>query len=103
MIAELKADLSAYALSLGFERFGVTAAETLPDHKSFLQEWLAQGYEGDMAYMRRDPERRADPKAHLPGARSVIVMAMRYEEVGTWGRGVVGSLTSLRPNVPTSP
>ena len=41
-----------------------------------LPEWLAQGYAGEMNYLR-DP-RRADPRLALEGARSVIVVAMNY-------------------------
>ena len=45
---------------------------------SFLQEWLAKGYAGDMAWMARTAERRADVRNVVPGARSVIVTGTLY-------------------------
>jgi epoxyqueuosine reductase len=41
-----------------------------------LPGWLAQGYAGEMNYLR-DP-RRADPRLVLEGARSLIVVALNY-------------------------
>ena len=39
---------------------------------------VAQGYEGEMTYMAKQPERRFDPEKLLPGAKSVIALAMPY-------------------------
>ncbi len=74
----IKDDLRRYAESLGFDRMGVTSADPLPDQAERLQTWLSQGFEGDMAYMRRAPESRANPRAYVPEAKSVLVMASRY-------------------------
>lgn len=93
-MSSLKIDLEAYAASLGFEGFGVTSTDPLPDNASRLKEWLAQGYEGEMAYMRRDPERRACPEEHLPGAKSVIVMTMAYGSAGAPERRGTGAKVS---------
>ncbi len=41
-----------------------------------LPEWLARGYAGEMKYLH--DTRRSDPRAVLPGARSVIVTAVNY-------------------------
>ncbi len=43
-----------------------------------LMEWLRRGYHGVMAWMERDPQRRADPTLVLPGCRSVISVGMNY-------------------------
>ena len=43
-----------------------------------MKEWLARGYQGEMGWMARDPEQRADPRQLFPGARSVIVVAANY-------------------------
>ena len=43
-----------------------------------LTNWLAQGFHGTMAWMERDPQRRADPAKVLPGCQSMIVVAMNY-------------------------
>jgi epoxyqueuosine reductase len=66
------------ALALGFDRAGVAPARPGP-HASFLGEWLARGYGGEMAWMARRPDVRADPRAALPGARSVVAVALVYD------------------------
>lgn len=43
-----------------------------------LSEWLRRGYHGAMAWMAREPARRADPTAVLRGCRSVICVGMNY-------------------------
>lgn len=74
----LKDDLKRYAESLGFERLGVTSAQSLTRDEKFLESWLEAGRFGEMDYMNREPQKRAQPKAHLPSAQSVISMAMNY-------------------------
>jgi epoxyqueuosine reductase len=78
MSASIKDDLLRYARSLGFDRVGVTSTEPLIKDESYLKEWLAQGFAGEMAYLHREPERRARPTELLPGARSVIMLAMPH-------------------------
>jgi epoxyqueuosine reductase len=46
------------------------------DELRYLPEWLARGYAGEMNYLH-DP-RRSDPRSVLPGARSIIVVAVNY-------------------------
>jgi len=74
----LKPDLVRYAHSLGFERVGVTSAEPLKKDEAFLNQWLEAGRAGEMDYLERDPERRSRPMELLPGAKSVIALAMNY-------------------------
>jgi epoxyqueuosine reductase len=45
---------------------------------SRLAEWLQRGYHGTMAWMTRDPSRRADPQQVLPGCRSMVSVGMNY-------------------------
>lgn len=62
------------ALDLGFDLCGVAPAGDFPE-LGFLREWLARGYGGRMTYLNRTARRRADVRAWLPSARSVIVVA----------------------------
>ncbi len=66
---------------LGFERFGITSAEPIPENEERFQKWLAGGYQGQMDYMAKEPSRRQDPREVLPGAKSIIVVAMNYNPV----------------------
>jgi len=78
--ATLAADLRSFALGeLGFDLVGVTTAEPLAGGWR-LERWVAAGAHGDMAYMAETAAVRADPRRFLPGARSVVCVAMSYHE-----------------------
>jgi epoxyqueuosine reductase len=62
---------------LGFDLCGIAPVDNFPE-LTFLEEWLAHGYAGEMAYMARSAERRADVRNVVPGARSVIVTGTIY-------------------------
>lgn len=63
------------AKAVGFDLCGVARAEEFPELGN-TTEWLARGYAGEMKYLH-DP-RREDPRAAMPGIRSVIVCALGY-------------------------
>ncbi len=65
------------ALELGFDLCGVAPVESFPE-LLFLREWIDRGYAGEMAWMPRSADLRADVRAVVPGARSVIVTATLY-------------------------
>ena len=44
----------------------------------FYRRWLEHGYAGEMAYLARSADQRADVRAVLPSARTVIVTATIY-------------------------
>ena len=75
---EISGQIKAHALQLGFHKVGIVPAEPLSPEGAQLKEWLARGYQGEMNWMARDPEQRADPRKFFPGARSVIVVALNY-------------------------
>jgi epoxyqueuosine reductase len=66
------------AFELGFHKVGVVPAAPLSGERARLEEWLRRGYHGEMNWMARDTERRADPRLVMPGARSVVVVALNY-------------------------
>jgi epoxyqueuosine reductase len=66
------------ALQLGFSKVGFARAERLSPELNHLQEWLARGFHGEMKWMERAPEQRADPRRFWPQTRSVIVVALNY-------------------------
>lgn len=65
------------ARDCGFDLCGIAPAAALPE-LSFLERWLAGGYAGEMSYLNRSADRRADVRAVLPSAQSVIVTAANY-------------------------
>jgi epoxyqueuosine reductase len=57
---------------------GVARAERLDEEGRRLREWLDRGFHATMGWMARTAERRTDPALVLPGARSVVAVAMNY-------------------------
>lgn len=72
-----KPELRDRARALGFAECRVALARPAA-HRELLEQWIAEGRHGDMAWMARRVERRSDPREVLPGAQSVIVLAMNY-------------------------
>jgi len=79
---ELKKKLIAYARKLGFDSCRVAACAA-PKHTSEFRTWLQEGAAGEMSYMERGEEKRCDPQKVLPGARSIVVLALNYFQEGT--------------------
>jgi epoxyqueuosine reductase len=75
--AQKKERLVAFALEVGFNSCRVVACRA-PAHAKQFSEWLEQGANGTMGYMQRGEEKRRDPQKVLPGARSIIVLALNY-------------------------
>ncbi|MDM7327479.1 MAG: tRNA epoxyqueuosine(34) reductase QueG [Thermosynechococcus sp. Uc] len=72
--------IKAFARQLGFHRVGIVDLRTYShDHPSgvaALRRWLAQGFQGEMAWMANP--RRQDIQSVLPGAQSLISVALNY-------------------------
>src|SRR5437016_3751379 len=74
---ELKARLISYAQQIGFDSCRIAACNA-PKHATEFREWLRAGAHGEMNYMERGEEKRCDPQKVLPGARSIVVLALNY-------------------------
>jgi epoxyqueuosine reductase len=70
--------IKAKAHALGFVKVGIAKAEPLESDAARLDEWLNRGYHGTMGWMARRIEERTDPRLIVPGAQSVIAVAMNY-------------------------
>lgn len=66
------------AIVEGFTKVGIVSAASLDEEGRRLKEWLARGYHGTMSWMARDVEKRVNPRAIFPEARSVVVVALNY-------------------------
>ena len=74
---ELTQKIKAKALELGFDKVGIAQAQELDCGEHFA-EWLSRGYQGEMAYMENNREKRLDPGKIVENAKSVISLAMNY-------------------------
>ncbi len=70
-------EIKRQATALGFDLCGVAPAAALPE-LAFLREWLDAGYGGEMEYLQRSADRRADVREIMPSARSIIVFGTTY-------------------------
>jgi epoxyqueuosine reductase len=73
---DLKNAIITHALALGFDHVGFATAEPLP--AEHLDHWLSMGYHAGMNYMTNHRAMRLDPRAMVPGARSIMVVALNY-------------------------
>ncbi len=66
------------AQRLGFGLVGFAKAERLEEEAQKLENWLNQGYQGQMGYLENHFELRVDPRKLVLGAKSVISLAYNY-------------------------
>lgn len=77
MTAPFERRLKAQALGLGFDLAGITRLGPVATHAAFTA-WLAAGHHGEMDYLQRGAELRADTTRPEPGMRSAVVVALDY-------------------------
>ena len=77
----MKAAIRKRALELGFDECRVTSSKP-PDHSVEFKRWLAGKKHGEMGYLERNAHKRVEPQLVLPGARSVITLAVSYSQEG---------------------
>ena len=80
------AGIKARARALGFDVCGITSADPVR-HAAYFQQWSGEGRAGEMEWLKRDPQRRCDPRVVLSGARSLIVAGMNYWQPQSTERG----------------
>ena len=69
--------IKAQARALGFDLCGIAPATGMPE-LARIHDWIARGHHGEMRYLERSAEVRADVTTFLPGARSVVMTATNY-------------------------
>jgi epoxyqueuosine reductase len=69
--------MQAWARELGFSQIGVAGVD-LSSAEPGLEQWLAQGFHGEMHYMQAHGLKRARPAELVPGTVSVITARMDY-------------------------
>src|SRR5262245_28127327 len=74
---QLAAEIKQFARKLGFDLVGIAPAEP-SRYREYFRQWLDDGKAGVMDYLDRRFEERVDPATYLPGARSVVCVALNY-------------------------
>lgn len=76
-VTTLEARLKERARALGFDPVGIATLGPVESYAAF-ERWIANGYEGEMAYLPRAGDKRADTRRPFEGVRSAIVVALDY-------------------------
>jgi epoxyqueuosine reductase len=86
-IVNPKLQILKLSREVGFHSAGVARLERNSEGFRRFEEWLRRGYHGEMAYLPRGAEKRADPDLILKGARSLLVLSWDYGEKTRTERG----------------
>jgi epoxyqueuosine reductase len=71
------ARVAELARSADFAAFGIARLAPAATGRAYLR-WLERGEHAGMAWMERNVDLRLDPRGLLPGARSALVVLLRY-------------------------
>jgi len=70
--------LRQVARSVGFDAVGIASAESIPQAGGRLEQFLSLGRHGDMDWLVEKADRRRQPNALWPSARSIIMLGLNY-------------------------
>lgn len=76
-LAELAQQIKGWGNELGFQALGISDID-LSKHETRLEQWLEDGFHGEMGYMERHGRKRSRPEALIPGTVRVICARMDY-------------------------
>jgi epoxyqueuosine reductase len=88
------AAIKAHAREIGFDLCGIAPADDMAG-LGFLREWIDRGYAGEMHYLSRSADRRADVRAVLPSARAVIMLGTLYNTAQPYSTEVADAGAAL--------
>ena len=75
---DLRAALTTHARALGFDAIGIADPSAIAQAGPRFQQFLDEGAHGEMDWLAREPERRADPRVLWDGVRSIIMLGVNY-------------------------
>ncbi|MEJ6593633.1 tRNA epoxyqueuosine(34) reductase QueG [Parasphingorhabdus sp.] len=70
--------LEKKAMEEGFSAVGIAPATLAPETRQRLQQWLAQGRQGDMLWMANRADERSDPATLWPDVQTIVMLGMSY-------------------------
>lgn len=88
--AALAITIKKWGQELGFQQVGITDTD-LTQAESHLLTWLAEGYQGDMAWMAEHGKRRSRPAELVPGTIRIISVRMDYLPVAQSAEAVLAN------------
>lgn len=74
---QLRDELKAKAAEMGFAQCGITVPD-MQMEKEHLQQWLNEGYQGEMSYLENHFDKRLNPAELVPGTQRIICVRMDY-------------------------
>jgi epoxyqueuosine reductase len=77
-MTRLEKRITDSAMRLGFALVGFARVNRLARREDFFRRWLADGRDGDMGWLGREPERRLDPSSLDPQIAGVVSLAYPY-------------------------
>ena len=78
----MKDAIRAKALELGFDAVGFASPAADPVWRAALDQYIAEGRHGEMAWMAERVDHRSDPAALWAEVRSVVVLGLNYAPAG---------------------
>ncbi|HEX2447951.1 MAG TPA: tRNA epoxyqueuosine(34) reductase QueG [Methyloceanibacter sp.] len=82
MAETLKERIAEEAKTIGFDAVRFTSAGDVVGAGEALEQFLAEGRQGDMSWLASTAERRESPRALWPAAKSVILLGLNYGRAG---------------------
>lgn len=76
-IKALTRDIKKIGFKYGFRHIGISSPDISLWGTRF-EEWLKNGYEGEMKFLSRGPEGRLNPSLVFPDVKSVLVVSTNY-------------------------
>lgn len=74
---EITEKIKIYAKNLGFDLIGITSPDKIDDFYIY-EKWLENGFSGQMEYMKRNLDKREDPKKLFDSVKSIICLGLNY-------------------------
>ena len=66
------------AIQLGFFDCGISKTEYLAQEAEKMEDWLSNGFQGDMSYLERNNDKRYNPQLLVENSKSVISVIYNY-------------------------
>jgi len=77
-LQEMADNIDLWAKQLGFQQSSILIPDLDSEH-SLMQQWLDQGYHGQMQYLANNLDLRREPLKLVPGSCRIISLRMDYQ------------------------